>query len=206
MSDELALRDLITWLRAGDRTAAEELCRRYGPFLRAAVRRALDPRLRNWFDSTDFVQDVWAAILSRPTDRFRFDSPETLLALLTRIAERKVADAYRRHLGNRTADTGREVPIGDQDGGGEIEPRSRSDSPVEWAIAAEEWERLQSHVPAGHRAILERLREGCTYEEIARTCEVSTSTIKRIVRRLREVHGSAPPPSPTPGRRGKLTL
>jgi len=192
MSDELALRDLIARLREGDPTATEELCRWYGPVLRAAVRRSLDPRLRNWFDSIDFVQDVWVALLSRPPGQFIFDSHQALLALLTRIAHRKVADAYRRYRGNLTGGTDREVPIGDPTGGNEVEPRSRSDSPDEWAIAAERWEQFLSRVPAGHRVILERLREGYTYEEIARACGVSASTVKRIVRRLREAYG--PPP------------
>jgi RNA polymerase sigma factor (sigma-70 family) len=201
MSDELALRDLIAQLREGDPTAAGELCCRYGPFLRAAIRRSLDSQLRNWFDSLDFVQDVWVSLLSRSPGRFTFDSPQTLLALLTRIAERKVADAYRKYRVGLPADPGREAPVGESEGGGEIEPRARSASPVEWAIAAEEWARLVSRVPPNQRTILERLREGYTYEEIGRLCGVSAVTVKRIVRRLREAYGSSPPPpvaDPTP--------
>lgn len=43
--------------------------------------------------------------------------------------------------------------------------------------------------PIGHRVVLERLREGHGYEDIARMANVSMSTVNRVVRRLKEMTG-----------------
>jgi RNA polymerase sigma factor (sigma-70 family) len=182
-------RDLLARLRVGDPAAAVELQREYGPALRVIVRRHLDTRLRDWFDSIDFVQEVWAAVLTRSPDRLAVASPQELLALLTRVARDKVTDALRKHA--RQADGGgRGVRIGElEESEGEAGLVSRLPAPDEWAIAEEEWERLVDRLPPGYRVILERLREGCTHEDIARMANVSLSTVNRIVRRLKDLTG-----------------
>src|SRR3954469_20772538 len=100
-------------LRAGDPGALDALYREYGPFVRAAVRRQLHPRLRTRFDSLDFVQDVWASFLAIPADRYAFDNPQALLAFLTRMAHHRVIEVFRQRFETQKNDITREQPAGD---------------------------------------------------------------------------------------------
>lgn len=180
-------RALVAGLRAGDQGAAAEVYRRYGPFIRAAVRRKLHHDLRQRYDSLDFVQDVWASFLAVPADRYTFDSPAALLGFLTRVAETKVALVFRKRFTTQKDDISRERwTTGTKV---ESEPPSPAATPSQWLIADERWERLLARFPDGHRVILERLREGYSIEDIARMAGVSPRTVDRIVRRLKDLTG-----------------
>jgi RNA polymerase sigma-70 factor (ECF subfamily) len=188
VDDATEFSELLAGLRAGDPAAAGTLYGRYGPFIRAAVRRQLHPRLRARFDSLDFVQDVWVSFLAVPADRYTFDSPQALLGFLNRVAYNKVVEVFRRRFW-----TDREAITREEAADGANEVRGRilcpAGTPSQWAIAGEEWERLLSRFPAGHRAIVERLREGHSNQEVARMANVSLSTVNRVVRRLKELTG-----------------
>jgi RNA polymerase sigma-70 factor (ECF subfamily) len=187
VDESAAFENLIAGLRTGDPVAVEALCRRYGPFIRAAVRRQLHPRLRNRFDSLDFVQDVWASFLAIPADRYVFTNPESLVAFLTRMAQYRVVEVFRQRFDTQKDDVSREVPA-DEAGGGDRLP-GRHATPSQLAIAGEEWERIAGRFPAGYRVILEWLRDGHTNEDVARLANVSLSTVNRIVRRLKDLTG-----------------
>jgi RNA polymerase sigma-70 factor (ECF subfamily) len=177
---------LLAALRAGDPLASGEFYRRFGPFVRAAVRRQLNEGLRSRFDSLDFVQDVWASFLAIPPEKYTFASAQGLLGFLTKVAHNKVIEVFRQRYGTQKYDIGREQPLGVQ---AEDEPRSSNATPSQWAIAGEQWEQLLSRVPPGYRAIVERLREGHNNEDIARMTNVSLSTVNRVIRRLKELTG-----------------
>ncbi len=185
MEVEPAFAELVGGLRSGNPAAVDELCRQYAPFIRAAVRRQLHPRLRTRFDSLDFVQDVWASFLAIPSERYTFDTPQALFAFLMRMANNRVIEVFRQRFETQKNDITRELAADDT--------RDQLTSPgptaSQWAIAAEEWERLTSQFPAGHRVVLERLREGYTHEDIARLADVSLSTVNRIVSRLKGLTG-----------------
>lgn len=185
MEEGPAFTELVGGLRAGDPAAVEALCREYAPFVRAAVRRQLHPDLRTRFDSLDFVQDVWASFLAIPGERYTFDTPQALVAFLMRMASNRVVDVFRQRFQTQKDNIARER------GADDAQDRLPSDAPSasQFAIASEEWERLTKRFPAGHRVILERLREGYTYEDIARIAKVSLSTVNRIVSRLKELSG-----------------
>lgn len=185
MDEEPAFAELVDGLRAGDPAAVEALCRQYAPFIRAAVRRQLHPRLRTRFDSLDFVQDVWASFLALPADRYAFDTPQALFGFLTRMASNRVVEVFRQRFGTQKHDIARELA---DDAARDALP-ARGPTPSQWAIAAEEWERLTSRFPEGHRVVLERLREGYTHEDVARLADVSLSTVNRIVSRLKGLSG-----------------
>lgn len=178
---------LIAGLRAGDPGCAEALCRRYAPFIQAAVRRQLHPRLRPRFDSLDFVQDVWASFLAIPADRYTFDTPQALHGFLTQMAYFRVVEVFRRRFGTDADAIVRELTVAEAVDRHQLQ--SPAPTPSQWAIAGEEWERILGRFPAGHRVILERLREGFTHEDIARMTDVSLSTVNRIVRRLKDLTG-----------------
>ena len=180
---------LMARIRAGEPAAMTELCRWFEPFIRAAVRRQLNPRLRLQFDSIDFVQDVWSSFLTIPAGRYAFETPEALLGFLNRIAYTRVVEVFRQRFGTQKHDITR-VESG-SDGGADVEAvAARASSASQIAIAGEQWDRLVGQFPEGHRVIVERLREGYTYDEIAAMTNVSVSTINRIIRRLKDLTAS----------------
>jgi RNA polymerase sigma factor (sigma-70 family) len=174
---------LLTSLRAGDSAAVAEIERRFGPFLRAAVRRRLSHRLRSRFDSLDMVQDVWASFLAMPAERLTFQSPEALLAFLSQVAYNRTIDVFRER-----CETRRELEVTRPDAGDKVP--DPAGTPSMRLSAGEEWERIIGQFPAGHRVILRRLQEGYDIEEIARMASVSVSTVNRVVRRLKEMTGA----------------
>jgi len=180
---------LVQRLRAGDPAAADALYRRYGPFLQAAVRRHLHPRLRTRYDSLDFVQDVWASFLALPPGRYTFDTPAALLGFLNRVAHRKVVEGFRRRFETQRDDVNREVPLDDPEVEHPDGPPARTATPSQYVVAGEELTRLLSHLPPGYRVIVERLREGYTLDDVARMAGVSRATVNRVVRRLKELTG-----------------
>lgn len=189
LSDASELSKLLSGLRAGDPRVSDRLYQRYGPVIRAAVRRQLNPKLRSRFDSMDFVHDVWASILAIPTDQLQFNSPEALSGFLQKIAYNKVVEMLRQHVNTQKRDLTREVRLEPLENDRRTALPSSAATPSQWAIAGEEFERLLSQFPDGHRVIIQRLREGYSIEDIARLTEVSTSTVSRVVRRLKDITG-----------------
>jgi RNA polymerase sigma factor (sigma-70 family) len=88
--------DLLRRLRAGDREAAAEFVRRFGPRLRRRIRSRLGPRMRRIFDSQDIL-----STLSRRLDAFvqrgqvRVRSERQLWAFLLRMAQNAAIDKQR---------------------------------------------------------------------------------------------------------------
>ncbi|MBP3954057.1 helix-turn-helix domain-containing protein [Gemmata sp. G18] len=184
MGESAAFAELIAGFRAGNPTSINALCQQYAPYLRAAVRRQLHPRLRTRFDSLDFVQDVWASFLAIPTERYTFDTPEALLAFLNRMAHNRVVEVFRQRFGTQKDDITREQGVSSEDGSDQI--RAPVPTASQLVIADEEWDRLRGRFPAGQRMVLELLRDGHSHEDIARLAGVSLSTVNRIVRRLKD--------------------
>ncbi|AMV25302.1 RNA polymerase sigma factor [Gemmata sp. SH-PL17] len=188
MEKSPAFPELLAGFRAGDSASVKALCEQYAPFLRAAVRRQLHPGLRTRFDSLDFVQDVWASFLAIPAERYTFDTPEALLAFLNRMAHNRVVEVFRQRFETQKDDITRERAVSSEDGSDQI--RAPAPTASQLVIADEQWERLCGRFPEGHRTILELLRDGHSYEDIAQLSGVSLSTVNRIVRRLKELTAS----------------
>ncbi len=177
---------LIREWQAGSPDALAELFARYSDHIRLVVRRRLHERLRPQFDSLDFVQDVWASVAALPPGRCEFASPDALLGFLVRVASNKVCDATRHRFRQRR-DVTREEPLGQTPADHDAAAVDRGPTPSQWLIGQEQWERIVGQFQPGHRAILARLREGYTHEEIARMAGVSVRTVERIVHRLRDL-------------------
>lgn len=177
---------LMNRVRAGEAGAYEELLTRYGSAVRAAVRRRLHDRLRTHYDSLDFVQDVWASFLALDPNRYRFEDQNALVGFLCRVARNKVVEVFRRRFATQKADITREQTLmsGSEPEGGLV---GRDPTPSQNAVAGERWEDLVRQLPEGQRAVLERLREGHTHEEVAAMLNVSVRTVERIVRRLKDL-------------------
>ncbi|HEY2148493.1 MAG TPA: ECF-type sigma factor [Pirellulales bacterium] len=85
--------ELIGRVCRGDADAACVLVRRYESAIRVAVRTRLsDPALRRQLDSMDVCQSVLASFFIRAaTGAYDLDEPRQLVALLTKMAQNKVA-------------------------------------------------------------------------------------------------------------------
>lgn len=187
--DATRFASLIDRLKAGDRAAMAALVEEYGGVVRAAVRRGLHDRLRTQFDSLDFVNDVWASVIDLPPDRYAFDTPADLAAFLGRVAHNKVTDVFRQRFRTQKYAVGREetAPPPGRDDSTTAQVAGGDPTPSLVAIAAERWAGLVAKLPPAHRPILERLRDGYTYDEIAAATGVSVSTVNRVVSRLKAV-------------------
>jgi RNA polymerase sigma-70 factor (ECF subfamily) len=94
---------LIGRVRAGDADAATELVRRFESPVRVAVRaRLFDSEMRRQFDSMDICQSVLASFFVRvAAGQFELQRPAQLVALLTRMAQHKLAWHVRHNLRQR---------------------------------------------------------------------------------------------------------
>src|SRR5437868_2232302 len=101
---------LMERLRSGAADAPGELLDRYGAHVLRVIRHRLDQRLRQEFDSADFLQDVWKSFFQAPPPGRTFDRPEALIAYLAQVARHKVVDACRRRA-THMRDAGRERPL-----------------------------------------------------------------------------------------------
>lgn len=95
--------ELLNGVRRGDPDAACELVRQYELDIRIAVRTRLsDPALRQQFDSLDICQSVLASFFLRTAaGQYDLDEPGQLVALLTRMAQNKLAMHSRNHYRQR---------------------------------------------------------------------------------------------------------
>ncbi len=181
---EEQFRDLMRRAKDGCEDAIRALAERYGTVLLHAVRRKLRPELRRQFDSTDFVQEVWASFFRRALDQHDFDRPEQLVAFLVSVARNKVAEANRQRLERQKYDLRRERRLGSLSAGAEVEPAAQQPTPEEGATARDEWRRWLSALPEECRPVLRLIREGYTHREIAARLCVRERTVGRILTHL----------------------
>jgi RNA polymerase sigma factor (sigma-70 family) len=186
-SDVTEVNRLIDRYVAGDPAAFAALYAEYGEVVREAIRRRLPDRLRQEYDSLDFAQDVWASFCQLPPGQHRFDSPEELGGFLARVAYNKVIDACRRRLGSKTYDVTREQALVKAADGTDVPVPGREPSPSQWVIAGEKWAVIAATLPPQHLAVIDRLREGFTQQEVADMVGVTDRTVRRIVERVREL-------------------
>lgn len=105
------LDDLFDRARAGDKAAEKELFEKYGHHMLRVVRRRLKERMRQLFDSDDFTQEAWLSFYQSALHLKQFDSPNAFMVFMTKLAENRVIDAERRHLGTAKRDMRRTVPL-----------------------------------------------------------------------------------------------
>jgi RNA polymerase sigma factor (sigma-70 family) len=172
---------LMRRVREGCPHAAREAVERFSPHVRRVVRRKLDPRLRDQFDSVDFMQSVWVEFFDSPARDKPFTSPARFIGFLARLARCKVINAYRRQFGAAKRGPQRaDVPVE----GPEMARDHRGHTPSQVVMAREQWEHLLASQPPQFRVMLELLRQGHTHDEIAARLGLNPKSVQRFLRRL----------------------
>jgi RNA polymerase sigma-70 factor, ECF subfamily len=186
----ISFRDLMEQISKGSESAVETLISQYGGQLCRAVRRRLNHRLRPKYDTSDFVQAVWASFFCGRDQLSRFEHSGELVAFLTTMAQNKVVDECRRRLQTQKMDIRREQPIY-TDTSEALPIRSRDPAPSQVAIRNEQWQRMLDSLPKQYRQILELRVNGETHEEIARQLGISDRTVRRVLAKLQVQVGAA---------------
>jgi RNA polymerase sigma-70 factor (ECF subfamily) len=166
---------------AGSAEAAQELFRDYGPYLLHAIRRRLSKQIRSKFDSMDFAQDVWASFFAEVPEKRSFDSPEKLVAFLTKLARNKVLDAVRQRLKTDKHDVRKEQSLDDSTRFDKDRLDDGQPTPSQVLMTQEEWAEFLRKQPLVYRRIFILLREGKTQYEIAEELDIHLKTVNRIV-------------------------
>ena len=163
--------------------ALGELFTRYSTRVQAVVSRRMMTQLRGQLDSVDCTQDVWLTLLKRSLTHLQFPDEQAFVAFLTRIAMNKLGEVHL-HRTTRKQDLKREERIVT------TEPPARAATVSQLAVAAEQWEKLAEGLPPAKLQMLELLRAGCTYGEIAQQLGVHPKTVQRLLQQLQPRTGT----------------
>jgi len=158
------LTQLLGRVRQGEEEAARLLVQRYESAIRVAVRTKLsDPRLRRQFDSMDVCQSVLASFfLHMTTGAYDLHAPPQLLALLTKMAQNKLATRTRDQFRQRR-DVRRLSPFT----AGDADVASTGSEPSEWIDDRDLLDRALQLMTPEIRAIAVRRMADEQWPEIA---------------------------------------
>lgn len=175
---------LILRVKDGEPQAIERLISAYGDSIQRVVRRRLNRRMRQRFDSLDFTQDVWKSFFSNLDDVSRFESPEKLNAYLARVSSNKVVDACRRCFTLQKDNMNRERPLLDEGEMGHAVAYDNQPTPSEVVVAKDQQDKLLENHPPQYEEILQRRIAGQTHKEIAEQLKISKRTVMRVLQRI----------------------
>lgn len=158
------VRNLVSRLRTGDATAADEVVRRFGGVVRSQVRvwlRMQDPRLRRLFDSLDVCQSAFGSFFAGvAAGRFDLSEPGQLAALLLQMARHKFYRQVRRHRAGRR-DVRRLDPTA------EVEGPVRNGSPSTVVAGQEMLAELRKRLTDEERRIADLRADGRAWSDVA---------------------------------------
>jgi RNA polymerase sigma factor (sigma-70 family) len=175
---------LMQRVREGSQDAARELAEVYGPHIFRVVRRRLNKKLRTKFDSSDFVQSVWASFFAVQPTVASFETPEALIGYLVAIARNKIVDEIRQRQVSVKRNINRERSL---DGSAALQVEAleaRQPTPSQIAVAKEQWEGWLEKLPSHHQVVLHLLRQGNSQREIAAKLGLDTKTVRRVIQKI----------------------
>ncbi len=165
MAEQELFADFIGRVRAGDELAAEELVRKFEPFLRRELRlNMIDRRIGRVVDSVDICQSIWSSFFLRAAaGQYDLDTPNHLVKLLMSMAKNKLASqARRQHRQKR--DVSRTEPAG-----GQIDNVSdhHQDTPSAIVSGKELLTVMEAMLSQEERQLAELRRKGLSWAEVA---------------------------------------
>ena len=175
---------LFARARAGDNAAWEKLFHNCYPKVIRVVRRKLNQPMRSLYDSTDFASDVMKSLAAN-AGRLDFQSFESLMAFLVRVAEQKVIDEYRKnHAQKRDLDRQRRLSPDGVDGPRPLGLASGDPTASEVAQAGEAQERLMAGQSEPERKAIELKQLGYSNSEIAEETGWHPRKVQRFFKNL----------------------
>lgn len=176
--------ELMSRVREGCPDAIQELVDTYGRYVLIAVRRHLNDKMRNQYDSIDFSQAVWGSFFRLADECQQFEDPSQLIAYLVRISRNKVIDECRKRLHTQRYDVSREQRVPST--GVREDRRLRGAVPTPSAIvtAKERWERILENQPDAFAHALRLRASGATFAEIAEATGLNERHVRRVIKRL----------------------
>ncbi|MHC4550802.1 MAG: RNA polymerase sigma factor [Planctomycetota bacterium] len=188
---------LVTRARDGDESAFRELLERYGPTLKARIRRRLPAALRRKVSESDVLQVAYLGAFQNLSG-FEARGDGAFKAWLAQIVDHKIKDLLRRYVASAKRSVRSEVSRP-----GRVETRNvpgRTASPSEHAMATELEQKVHASMtalPDHYRMILRLVQEeGLTLAEagrrMGRSAKASEKLYGRALSRLSDlVHGKA---------------
>jgi RNA polymerase sigma factor (sigma-70 family) len=183
MTENHDFKSLMQLISEGSEDAAWELVQEYGEFIRRAVRRVINHRLRSKFDSLDFVQLVWSSFFRTRNKLDRFERPEELAAFLITMARNKVGMEVRRRIQTEKYNINRECSF-ENSSMSLCQLSAHDPQPIDVAIAREQWNCILSGQPENYRKIISLRLQGLSYQDIADSLHVDESTVRRFLKKL----------------------
>lgn len=176
MSEAEQFREMMELVRRGDAAAAAQLVQSYERELKILARvRLNDPRLRRLVDSMDVCQSVLGNFFVRvSTGQIEVDTPENLLALLSKMVGNKVIDLARNHQAAR-----RDLRRIDRIPSDEFPFPDKQDTPSQIASAKELAQAVRDRLTPTERALVDAHLTGRSWDEIARQFGRSAEALRK---------------------------
>jgi RNA polymerase sigma-70 factor (ECF subfamily) len=184
MTESSSFSELLARVRTGDADAARELVDRYESAIRVAVRvRLSDPSLRRQFDSMDVCQSVLGSFFIRmAAGQYDLHEPAQLVALLSKMAQNKLAMQVRRHRQARR-DVRRVTSLASG-----ADPPVRQAGPATEVIERELAQQVLAMMDENTQQVARRRNEGASWGEIAGelggTAEAHRKNYRRTLDRI----------------------
>lgn len=175
---------LMVRVQAGSSDAMWELIEHYGGHILAVVRRHINRKIRPLFDSTDFMQELFASMVRIRGRLNELDSPQRLVGMLAAMARNKVIDEVRRRTQTVRHGIEDQVHLSTLPTWEYEEFHSQDPSPSQVAVARERWNSLLAGQSARDQQIVSRRLEGATMAQIAAELAVHERTVRRVLGRL----------------------
>ena len=176
--------ELMARAKAGDQAAIHVFLTRFEHEVQMMVRARLPKKLRNQYDSADFVQAVWQSFFSNlPRQAPDFEKVEHLRRYLAGVVRNKIYEQHRRLTRTDKYDVLREERLyirrGDRDVPREVV--SPDPSPSQSAQAGDRLAQLTAGRSQHEVDVIGLRRQGLTFEEIAAATGVRERTARRII-------------------------
>ena len=176
--------DLMARAKSGDQAAIRLFLSRFGREVQMMVRARLPKKLRNQYDSSDFVQSVWQSFFAElPHDSPNFREVAHLRRYLAGVARNKIYEQHRRLTRTEKYDICREerlyIRCGDRDVPRDVV--SPEPSPSQAAQAGDRLDRLVAGRSQREVDVIQLRRLGLTFEEIAAQTGVNERAARRII-------------------------
>lgn len=193
MAADVPFVELMQRVRAGDQSAALELHAAYAEQLQRIVRvRLTQPALRRQFDSFDICQSVFADFFVRTAlGQYDLSSPTELMKLLATMARNRLFHhAQKQRAARRDVRRIEGEPIE------EFALPGADPTPSRIASARELLHCAQERLTEDERTLVERRRNGDTWEEISaafgRSAEAVRKQYERALNRVATELGMGP--------------